>query len=67
MNKLIQLLNGEIKFVNFKDGRKLTLVTSRDTEDDFETGFYLDEPLEDGTYNRTKISNRLGYTLLYAL
>ena len=67
MRELIQLLSGEIKVVNFKDGRKLTLVTSRDTEDDSETGFSLDTPLGDGTYNKTKISNRLGYNLLSTL
>lgn len=67
MRELIQLLSGEIEVVNFKDGRKLTLVTSRDTEDDSETGFYLDTPLGDGTYNKTKISNRLGYNLLSTL
>ena len=67
MRELIQLLNGEIKVVNFKDGRKLTLVTSRDTDDDSKAGFYLDTPLGDGTYNKTKISNRLGYNLLSTL
>ena len=67
MRELIQLLSGEIKVVNFKDGRKLTLVTSRDTDDDSKAGFYLDTPLGDGTYNKTKISNRLGYNLLSTL
>lgn len=67
MKKLIQLLSGEIKVVTLEDGRRLTLVTSRDTDDDSKAGFYLDTPLGDGTYNKTKISNRLGYNLLSTL
>lgn len=67
MKKLIQLLSGEIKTIKLNDGRRLTLVTARDTEDDSEAGFYLDTPLRDGSYQRDRISNRLGYTLISTL
>lgn len=64
MKKLIGLLKGDIDVVKFEDGRKLTLITSRDTDDDSKAGFYLDIPLGDGDYDRVKISNSLGYSLL---
>ena len=67
MKKLIQLLSGEINVVEFEDGRKLTLISSRDTDDDSKTGFYIDIPLGDGSYQRNKISNQLGYSLLSIL
>lgn len=67
MEQLIRLLKGDINSVKLEDGKILTLMTSRDTEDDSIVGFYLDTPLENGNYNKTKISNTLGYSLMSSL
>lgn len=64
MKKLIGLLKGDIDVVKLKDGKMLRLITSRDTNNDSETGFYLDIPLGDGNFDKIKISNTLGYSLL---
>lgn len=64
MNELIRLLKGEISSININNGKTLTLLTSRDTEKYEEMGFYIQTPSTNGTYDKTKISNTLGYNLL---
>lgn len=64
MRRLIQMLNGETNNIKLSDGRELTLVTCRETEDDSKTGFYLKTPMENGEFNVTKISNSMGYRLI---
>lgn len=67
MDKMIKLLKGEISSIKLKDGRELSLITSRDTEDDTKTGFYLNRKTADGEYITERISNQLGYALVAGL